>query len=175
MYADPGAGHTSSLTLRDIAQAVHRLGLVLNSLPELNDVTAKMTAVALLMRIFNEPIYHQFAKGEVSDLEVADHIFDIPSIIHLRWTEEGIIFQTGISRAYRQMINNLGKTKLELEIQRRIDEEGDEMVKGTLLSAYSIATNALAYEHPTNPIFRSAYEHTELMFSLIDENPTHSP
>ena len=159
----------SSLTLRDIAQAVHRHGLVLNSLPDSNDAVARMTAVALLLRIFNEPLYHQLAKREVTDLEIANKIFDIPPITNRRWTEEGVIFQTGICRAYRQLIDINKQTPLEVEIERRIDDEGDEMVKGALVNAQSIARKLLQYEHPTTPIFRSAYEHTELLFSFIDE------
>ena len=126
-----------------------------------------MTAVALLLRTFDAPLYHRFAKGGVSDLEVAIKIFDIPSITHRRWTEEGVIFQTSICRAYRQLINNIEDTPLEIEIQRRIDDEEDQMVKGAIQNARSIARNALQYEHPTTPIFQSAYEHTELLFDII--------
>ena len=129
----------SSFTLRDIAQAVHRHGLVLSSLPDSNDAVARMTAVALLLRIFDAPLYHQFANGEVSDLEIADNIFNIPSMTHLRWKEEGVIFQTGICRAYRQLIDINKQTPLEVEIERRIDDEGNEMVKGALVNAQSNA------------------------------------
>ena len=79
------------------------------------------------------------------------------------------MFQTGICRAYRQLINNNEPTPLEDEIQRRIDGEADGTVNGALQTGRSIARNALEYTHSTIPLFRSAYEHIELMFSLIDE------
>ena len=99
---------TSSLSLRDIAQTVHRLGLVLNSLANSNDAVASMTVIALILRTLDEERYHQFARRGISDLELADKIFSpsaTPSITHWRWTEEGVMFQTGIARAYWQMIN----------------------------------------------------------------------
>ena len=73
----------ASLSLRDIAQTVHRHGLVLKSLPDINTPVARMTAVALLLRMFNEPLYHRFAGRDISDLEIADKIFENSSITHL--------------------------------------------------------------------------------------------
>ena len=160
----------SSPPLRDIAQTVHRLGLVFNSLPDSKNSVARMAAVALILRTLDEELYHRFAKIDISDLELVNEIFNSSSsITHWRWTEEGVMFQTGICRAYRQLINNNEPTPLEDEIQRRIDGEADGTVNGALQTGRSIARNALEYTHSTIPLFRSAYEHIELMFSLIDE------
>lgn len=160
----------SSLPLRDIAQTVHRLGLVLNSLPDSNNSVARMAAVALILRTLDEELYHRFAKRSISDLDLANEIFNpSSSIMHWRWTEEGTMFQTGIYRAYRQLVNNFEETPLEAEIRRHFDNEGNETVKGALNNGRSIALNALAYTDSTTPLFQSAYEHIELMFSLIDK------
>ena len=160
----------SSPPLRDISQTVRRLGLVLNSLPDSNDAVARMTVIALILRNLDEKRYHRFAKRDISDLELANEIFNpSSSITHWRWTEEGVIFQTGIARAYWQLINQIEPTPLEDEIQRRIDGEVDGVVNGALQTGRSIARNALKYTDPTIPLFRQAYEHIELMFSLIDE------
>lgn len=161
----------SSPPPRDIAQTVHRLGLVLNSMPDRNNSVARMTAIALIMRIIDEEHYHQFAQRGISDLDLADKIFSpssTPSITHWRWIEEGVIFQTGICLAYRQFINQYEKTPLEIEIQRRIDDEEDGMVNGALQNGRSIARNALEYTDSSTPLFLSAYEHIELMFSLTE-------
>ena len=161
----------SSPPLRDIAQTVHRLGLVLNSLPDSNNSVARMTAVALILRTLDEGLYHRFAKGDISDLDLANEIFNpSSSITHWRWTEEGVMFQTGIARAYWQMINQIEPTPLDEEIQRRIDSEEDEIINGALQTGRNIARKLLEYTDPTIPLFRSAYEHIELMFSFIDEN-----
>ena len=161
----------SSPPLRDIAQTVHRLGLVLNSLPDSDNSVAKMAVVALILRTLDEELYHQFAKKDISDLDLANEIFNSSSsITPWRWTEAGVMFQTGIARAYWRLVNNIHEPKrLENEIQRHIDSEEDEMVKGALQSAWAIAFNALEDTHPTIPLFRLAYEHIELMFSLIEE------
>ena len=161
----------SSPPLRDIAQTVHRLGLVLNSLPDKENAVARMTAIALILRTLDEGLYHRFAKRGISDLDFANEIFNpSSSITHWRWTEEGVMFQTGIARAYWQMINNTKPTPLEDEIQRRFNSEEDGVVSGALQTGWSIARKLLEYKDPTIPLFRSAYEHIELMFSLIDEN-----
>ena len=160
----------SSPPLRDIAQTVHRLGLVLNSLPDSNNSVAKMTAVALILRTLDEELYHRFARRDISDLDLANEIFKpSSSISNWRWTQEGVMFQTGIVRAYWQMINNTKPTPLEGEIQRHIESEEDGIVNGALQTGQSVARDALKYPHHTTPLFRSAYEHIELMFSLIDD------
>ena len=159
----------SSPPLRDIAQTVHRLGLVLNSLPDKKNAVARMTAIALILRTLDEGLYHRFAKRGISDLELANEIFHpSSSISSWRWTEEGVMFQTGIARAYWQFTNELEPTPLEGEIQRRIDSEEDGVVNGASQTGRSIARNALKDTDPTIPLFRSAYEHIELMFSITD-------
>ena len=161
----------ASPPLRDIAQTAHRLCLVLNSLPDRENAVARMTAIALILRTLDEGLYHRFAKRGISDIDLANEIFNpSSSITHWRWTEEGVMFQTGIARAYWQMINKIEPTPLEEEIQRRIDSEEDEIINGALQTGRNIARKLLEHTDPTIPLFRSAYEHIELMFSLIDEN-----
>ena len=80
------------------------------------------------------------------------------------------MFQTGICQAYKGLINNYDPTPLEEKIKQRINGEKDAMEKGALQNGRSVARNALQYSgYTTPPVFRTAYEHTELMF-VFDDN-----
>ena len=65
-----------SLSLRRIAQAVHRLGLVFASLRGDQRFFSLTAAVALILRTVDSDLYHRFVRGEVSDLKVVDAVFD---------------------------------------------------------------------------------------------------
>ena len=66
----------SDLSLRQIQQAIHRLGLVFASLhSSLQWLPAVMTGVALILRTIDPDLYHRFVGGEVSDLDVVDAVF----------------------------------------------------------------------------------------------------
>ena len=64
------------LSLRRIAQAIHRLGLVFASLGSDQRPFAVMAVVALIMRTINLDLYGKFVRGAVSDLEVVDKMVD---------------------------------------------------------------------------------------------------
>ena len=70
-----GDHFNSSCSLRQISQAIHRIGLVLASLPMNSVPLVKDTVVALILRIIHEDIYHRFRMGEATDLEVVDTVF----------------------------------------------------------------------------------------------------
>ena len=159
----------SHFTLRDIEQAVHRFKLVLDTVSDTRHTIVGMTLVALILRTLNEDLYHRFAQGEVFDIELADNIFDIPSITGLRWTKQGIWLQTGIWLAYKELLRSDKTTQLEGKIRQRIEGEKDEKIKEALQHAQSQATQVLGDMYVQTPIFRSAYRHVELSFSLIDE------
>ena len=61
------------LSLRWIAQAIHRLGLVFATLRNDQRSFAITTAVALIFRTIDADLYHRFHRGEVSDLDVVIH------------------------------------------------------------------------------------------------------
>ena len=82
-----GFFHDSGLSLRDIAQAFHHLGLVLSSLRSDQRSFAMAAAVALILRTIEPGLYHRFLRGEASDLEVVDTLFGRPGLGTLREQE----------------------------------------------------------------------------------------
>ena len=67
------------LSLRRIAQAIHRLGLVFASLRSDQQSLVPATIVALIVRTIDSDLYHRFVRGEIADIEVFDTVFARPS------------------------------------------------------------------------------------------------
>ena len=169
----------SELSLRDIAQAVHRLGLVLNSLPNNNVSIARLAAIALILRTLNEQLYRQFIRIEVSDdlkevtdRVLADEIFRNPAINPLRWTEEGIYLQVGIALAYKELSGKLtDETELDEVIEKGIKSQDDTMHTITLRQAKSDAVKKLwesviEASGDNASVFNDAYRLVELFSSI---------
>ena len=69
---------SSELSLRAIAQAIHRIALVFGSLPDSSRASGNAAAVAVILRTIDESLYRGFVSGEVSDLDVVEHVFRHP-------------------------------------------------------------------------------------------------
>ena len=65
---------SSGLSLRQIAQSIHRLGLVLASLKSNQPRFALPIAVALILRTIDAELYHRFCAGYASDKEVVEKV-----------------------------------------------------------------------------------------------------
>ena len=92
----------SDLSLRRIAQSIHRLGLVLTSLRSDRRAFAAIAVVALILRTINAGLYHGFVRGEISDLKVVDTVFARPEAKNLRQTHEGQWFEATIIAAAQE-------------------------------------------------------------------------
>ena len=90
------------LSLRQIAQAIHRLGLVYASLPSNHRSFAVMATVLLIVRTIDQNLYHKFKNMQISDLEVVNNVFDHPGMKTLRHTAEGCFFEAMIVLAHEE-------------------------------------------------------------------------
>ena len=87
------------LSLRDVQQAVHRLGLVLALLPSDAAPLALHAVVAIVLRTADFKVYQRFVAGETTDKEVVDKVFGLQGTASLRsdgrgydwWIESHII------------------------------------------------------------------------------------
>ena len=91
------------LSLRRIAQAIHRLGLVYGSLRSDQRSFALTAVVALIVRTIDSDLYRRFVRGEVSDLEVVDKVFDRPGAKSLQRKHEGYLFEATIIVSAQEM------------------------------------------------------------------------
>ena len=70
----------SELSLRAIAQAIHRLGLVLASLSEARPTLWWVSTVAVILRALDVDLYHKFRDRQVTDLELVDQLLGPPDV-----------------------------------------------------------------------------------------------
>ena len=94
------------ISIRDISQAIHRLGLVLASLPSNKRAFAPAIVVLLVLRGMNEQLYHNFVRGDITDIEVANAVFRDERTRDLRWESEGLVFEATLIGCWLEMARN---------------------------------------------------------------------
>ena len=87
---------SSTLSLRTIGQAIHRLGLLYASMGSQQQDLAITTTVALVFRTVDPENYHRFNRGEATDLEVVNAFFEQLGLDDLRYGEWGVVFEVTI-------------------------------------------------------------------------------
>ena len=75
---------TEHFSVRDVEQAMRRLGLVLASLPNGKNAFVAPASVALVLRSFDLDAYQGFIQGQLSDMEVMDCILNKPGMKSLK-------------------------------------------------------------------------------------------
>lgn len=116
---------TPDLSLRQIGQAIHRLGLVFASLGEEQPLFARMTIVMFILRVLDLELYQRFVDSEASDLEVADAVFNLPRIKDIRRTDLGDQFEATLIVAINEKASpEIGSQMSNSEILRELDNKG---------------------------------------------------
>lgn len=87
---------SSNLSLREIAKAVNRFGLVLGSLSDDQMWISSTVGVVLILRTINPVNFDRFCKGEITDLKFADAIFESAGASEIRNQKEGVIFENTV-------------------------------------------------------------------------------
>ena len=112
------------LSLRRIAQAIHRLGLVFASLRSDQRSFTLAAVVAMILRTVDSDLYHRFVRGEVSDLEVVDKMFNRPGARTLQQQHAGRLFEATIVVATQERVSDrpIGFDVVESPLLRRYQE-----------------------------------------------------
>ena len=95
----------SDLSLRTVGQAIHRLGLLYASLHSDEDDYGLATTVALILRTLDQNLYDRFVKGEATDLDVVDTIFEHPGLKPLQYEDWNTEFEVMIILAAQELKN----------------------------------------------------------------------
>ena len=118
----------AELSLRRIAQAIHRLGLVLASLRSDQRSFARTAVVALILRTIDADLYHRFHEGDATDLEVVDKVFAPTGEITVAKEEVRLTFEWTILLAGRE-VSGLTDSPLLQKYSKLVDpEESDPSV-----------------------------------------------
>ena len=89
-FADP------ELNLRQVSQAIYHFGLVLGSLRSDHRAFMLTAVVALIFRTIDKDLYYKFCRGEISDLEAAEGIFQRPGFGSIRHMHEASLFEAAL-------------------------------------------------------------------------------
>ena len=82
------------VSLRSVAKAIKRLGLVFASLPSDQRAFALTAATALIMRTVDPELYDKFLGGKVTDADVVDQIFSrSPELLEFQQRNAGCVFE----------------------------------------------------------------------------------
>ena len=119
----------SDLSLRMIAQAIHRLGLMLASLRADQRSFIIMIVVVLILRMIDSDLLHQFVRGEVSDEDAADALFNQPWAKTLEQTREGGLLVAAIIAGAYQI-------RMQSAHLHRYEEIAERKIQSTLLTRY---------------------------------------
>ena len=94
----------SDLSLRRVAQAIHRLGLALASVVRPEPLFVQTLAVLLIMRTLDPDSYYQYIRGEATDEEAVSAFFSNPGVSELLLTSERVAIEVVIIGAKREAI-----------------------------------------------------------------------
>ena len=97
-----------ALSLRQVQQAAHRLGLVLTLLPTDDALLAITAVIAIVLRTTDFAVYQHFIGGTATDEEVANVVFRWPETASLRRGDHGMLIE-------RHIILGLHSRKAEYE------------------------------------------------------------
>ena len=158
------------LSLRQIAQVIHRLGLVFASLRSDQQSLVPATILALIVRTIDSDLYHRFVRGEVPDTEVFDTVFARPSA-KTRQKEYWDHYFASILVQAREEITNLSPSELRQQYQDTVDAEESDIALRDIDRNHAKEVLQLFEEKRVRTIgFMNAVRRLELLSpALIDE------
>lgn len=95
---------SSELSIRDIVQSLHHLGLILASLPPDDFTLLPMTVILLTLRTANRDLYSRFIQGKATDEDVVNNLFAWPSLRTYVNTYKGAYIEAHVILAYMQVL-----------------------------------------------------------------------
>ena len=121
----------SDVSLREIAQAIHRLGLVFASLRVDQQRFFTAATVVLILRTLDPNLYHRFIRGDASDLDVAESIYKRVERRNLRQDERVIFDSFIIIGAWEKAAGNQLESSLVTPLKEKYLKIKDRIKKDT--------------------------------------------
>ena len=174
----------SDISLRRVAQTIHRLGLALASVAHPEPLFVHTLVILLIMRTLDPDAYHRFIQGEATDEEAVRAFFSSPGISELLLRGERVPIEAVIIGAKQEatreevdsgnlwVVRNLTQWQQPLyqKYQKlaQADEDSDEkryakQVIGNLESSYSLMTytygeRVFGFRHAVNRLELLSHE-----------------
>ena len=120
-----------SLDLRTVGQSLHRLGLVLATLPDNSEPWALTATFVLILRTVDPNLYYRFVRGEVTDEDVAETMFGLMREDY-RYTDAGRNLEFEILRAgaEEQLVRGLEWKEIESPLLLKYRDLAGEHTEG---------------------------------------------
>lgn len=96
---------SSELSIRDIVQSIHHLGLILASLPSDYYALLPMTVILLTLRTADRDLYSRFIRGEATDEDVVNNFFSWPSLRTFVNTHKGAYIEAHVLLACMEVLH----------------------------------------------------------------------
>ncbi len=94
----------SHFSLREVGQAIHRLGLVLASSSNEDWTYARTITVLMMMRMVNRDLYRRFIAGEMTDEALVQGVFKSPGFSSLHLVHHRSVVEAVIIAAKRESV-----------------------------------------------------------------------
>ena len=151
---------------------------MLGSLQSNYEAFAYSAVVAIFLRSVNAETYYRFCRGEVTDLEVMDEIFNYPGIKSLKGTHDGCLLEAFIIEGAKEILSKKENYPEEdirsplLTRYRDIVESGDSSLEKDQMHAKKIIELIESFNKPFNRIgFLHSIHRIELLTpELIEPN-----
>lgn len=98
-----------ALSIRQIQQALHHLGLVLASLDSSKNIPYAATAVLVILKTLDPLTYRQFTQSNMTDREVVHEIFGLPEFQNFRSTTYGALLEALLIVGYGEFAMTQGR------------------------------------------------------------------
>lgn len=100
---------SSTLSIRQIQQALYHLGLVLASLDSQSDISYGAIAALVILKTINPAVYRQYIQSDLTDEEVLDVLFDSPGFQNTRSTGDGALLEALLVIGYGEFAMTQGR------------------------------------------------------------------
>ena len=126
----------ANISLRRISQVMHRLGLILATLPNNQLFLGWASTAALVMRAIDSDLYEKFVGRSVDDKKVIDSIFshpEHPELADIRSQHEGHLFEGIVIVGYAELKSG-GALELSAHLSpyyRTLEQRAKTVLDGT--------------------------------------------
>ena len=174
---------SSSLSLRQIQQAVIRLGLALASIDLHTSFSFPAFVLMLLLRTIDPVTYHGFVSSDMTDKEVSDHLFDSPGLRGVKQTEISDLFEALLIMADDEFRKKNNAQRKPIEVSLYSHHNAFTVARGPDPSLNSRAESVLkfldrykAMHKDVSQIyyigFADAAQHIELLYDILPDDPS---
>ena len=97
-----------ALSIRQIQQTLHHLGLVLASIDPNKTISYGAITVLTILKTIDPEIYQRFVQADITDKEVSEHLFNMPGLQSIKDTTYEALFEALMIMGYGEfaLMNN---------------------------------------------------------------------